>query len=76
MLWYVGRSNFEAGLRRNYTMENFRKGSGDPKSLDDTYFALDAFNKLDDREIFVDCGAYIGDTLKDYVYRRKGTFKR
>ena len=34
-----------------------------PKSLDDTYFALDAFNKLDDREIFVDCGAYIGDTF-------------
>lgn len=24
-----------------------------PKSLDDTYFALDAFNKLDDREILL-----------------------
>lgn len=47
-----------------------------PRSLDDTYFALEQFKNPNEREVFVDCGAYIGDTLKDYINRRKGIFRK
>lgn len=46
------------------------------KDEDNTYFALKEFNIPRKEEVFVDCGAYIGDTLKDYVNRRKGVFKK
>jgi FkbM family methyltransferase len=39
----------------------------------DQYFPSDLF-ALDDREVFVDCGAFDGDTLRDFTARRLGRF--
>lgn len=41
----------------------------------DIYFALDPFAKENADEIFVDCGAYIGDTIEEYLRRRNGAVK-
>ncbi len=39
------------------------------------YFPTDIFLTRDD-EVFVDCGAFDGDTLKRFLHHRKGEFKR
>jgi hypothetical protein len=43
-------------------------------SVDEKYFAPDIYNWLDS-ECFVDCGAYIGDTIFTLLHT-KGTFKK
>ncbi|RKJ41983.1 FkbM family methyltransferase [Acutalibacter sp. 1XD8-33] len=34
---------------------------------EDSYFELPAFATFDGNEVFVDCGAYVGDTIEEYV---------
>ena len=38
------------------------------------YFALPEFCTRSEKEIFVDCGAFVGDTIEDYIFTHGGTF--
>ncbi len=40
------------------------------------YFELPDFYMISNKEIFVDCGAYAGDTLENYIMTRCGCFKK
>ena len=40
------------------------------------YFEIPEFCIPSSSEVFVDCGAYTGDTLEDYINKKVGTFKR
>ena len=40
------------------------------------YFEIPEFCIPCRNEVFVDCGAYTGDTLEDYINKKVGTFKR
>lgn len=50
--------------------------NGEPDSIDSAYFALAPFNADDAGEVFVDCGAWIGDTLERYIWKRCGMFQK
>lgn len=45
-----------------------------PPVTEESYF-LDSLYQIDDREVFIDCGAYIGDTAEQ-VIRRNSSFSR
>ena len=48
-----------------------------PQYFDRTpYFALQAFTGCAHKEVFVDIGAYVGDTIEQYLYDRQGAFTR
>ena len=38
------------------------------------YFELNNFAKRDSSEVFVDCGAYVGDTIEQYLAVKSGVF--
>lgn len=38
------------------------------------YFAEKDFRLRNSKEIFVDCGAYVGDTVEQYLYMKEGMF--
>jgi len=40
------------------------------------YFAEKEFRLRDSKEIFVDCGAYVGDTVEQYLYIKEGVFEK
>ena len=40
------------------------------------YFALPDFEEHFSDECFVDCGAYVGDTLEQYVWKKQGIFHK
>ncbi len=40
------------------------------------YFCMDRFSIADPEEVFVDCGAYIGDTISEYIKQKSGVFKK
>lgn len=40
------------------------------------YLAIPAFTKIDKNEIYIDCGAYVGDTIEQYLFKKFGTTKR
>lgn len=40
------------------------------------YFALKPFRLNNPGEVFVDCGAYVGDTIEKYIWQRDGVFKK
>ncbi len=40
------------------------------------YFEIPEFYMLSSDEVFVDCGAYTGDTLEQYINIKAGTFKK
>lgn len=42
----------------------------------DAYFAVGAFKRESPGEIFVDCGGYVGDTIEEYLWMRKGAFSK
>jgi len=42
--------------------------------IGNTYFAEKEFKLRNSREIFVDCGAYVGDTVEQYLYMKEGVF--
>lgn len=41
---------------------------------DNEYFALKDFRLMNAKEVFVDCGAYVGDTVENYLYVKAGVF--
>lgn len=53
-----------------------RKPEMEIKCEESAYFALDNFRRRYQNEIFIDCGAYTGDTLMDYMEQKKGVFKK
>ncbi len=40
------------------------------------YFELPEFNLSTPKEVFVDCGAFAGDTMEAFIFNRAGTFKK
>lgn len=42
----------------------------------DEYFSDTHFLKRDQKEVFVDCGAYVGDTIEQYIYKKAGIFNQ
>lgn len=40
------------------------------------YFCMNCFSTENPDEVFVDCGAYVGDTIEQYLKRKKGIFKK
>lgn len=41
------------------------------------YFCVKPFEQTSDsKEIFIDCGAYVGDTLEQFIWKRAGIFKK
>lgn len=46
--------------------ENFISG--------DVYFKLPMFRIMTEREVFVDCGAFVGDTVEQYLFSHGGMF--
>jgi FkbM family methyltransferase len=49
-----------------------------PESLvsNESYFLLSHFLKHSEKEIFVDLGAYVGDTVEQYINKKSGVFKK
>ena len=54
----------------------FNTGNNLPVDSKEQYFALDKFNFVDQNEVFIDCGAYVGDTTERYIWNRDGVFKK
>lgn len=42
----------------------------------DQYFSFGCFADYDPNEVFVDCGAFVGDTAETYIWRKDGAFKK
>lgn len=42
----------------------------------DQYFSILPFKKRDFREVFVDCGAFVGDTIEEFIKTRDGVFNK
>lgn len=55
------------GWNTEYDYESFATGG--------EYFETDVFS-LDTNEVFVDCGAYIGDTIDDFLSKTNGMFEQ
>ena len=53
-----------------------RKPEMEIKCEEHAYFALEHFRQSYRDEIVIDCGAYTGDTLTDYIEQRKGIFRK
>lgn len=43
---------------------------------DSQYFAIPEFQGINNRETFFEAGAYVGDVLEEYIWRRKGSFHK
>lgn len=43
---------------------------------DKKYYAVSAFQNPDSHEVFVDCGAYVGDSIETYLFQREGIFQK
>lgn len=48
----------------------------DDMVYDDPYFSLEEFSRPSEDETFIDCGAYIGDTLEAYIAVKEGFFNK
>lgn len=42
----------------------------------DQYFAINEFAVFASNEVFVDCGAYVGDTIEKYLFVKSGIFDK
>lgn len=42
----------------------------------DQYFSLREFSIIDENEVFIDCGAFVGDTVEQYIWNREGVFQK
>ncbi len=40
------------------------------------YAAISAFNIVSPKDVFVDCGAFVGDTIEKFIWEHQGTFKK
>ncbi len=47
-----------------------------PIDTNEQYFALCPFMISNPKEVFVDCGAFVGDTIERYIWKRNGVFKK
>lgn len=47
-----------------------------PPFVKDQYFALPPFMSFNEHDVFVDCGAYVGDTLERYLFDHAGIFDK
>ena len=47
-----------------------------PVDWQDPYFALPPFLIENPKEVFIDCGAYVGDTIERYIWKRNGVFNK
>ncbi len=47
-----------------------------PVDMNEQYFALRPFMFSNQGEVFVDCGAYVGDTIERYIWKRDGVLKK
>lgn len=47
-----------------------------PLNMTEDYFVLDSFKRSNKDEIFVDCGAYVGDTIESYCEVKGNNFKK
>lgn len=45
-------------------------------TFDRQYFGIPEFAEANFDEVFVDCGAYVGDTLEQFLFARSGVFKK
>lgn len=45
-------------------------------NCEDRYYAIAPFKMIDDAEVYIDCGAYVGDSIEKYIWRREGAFKK
>lgn len=43
---------------------------------DNAYFCLPEFRRVNDKQVFVDCGAYVGDSLEKYIWTHSGCFDK
>jgi len=67
------RQEFLAQLQWRLTLDS--SALPPPQPAADTYFPHDLL-QLNSHEVFVDCGAFDGDTLRDIVRRTGGKFER
>lgn len=67
------RAEFVGQVAWRLTFDGALLGPPDPGK--DIYFAPDLVS-LSDREVLVDCGAYDGDTIADFLSRTGGEFER
>ena len=72
-LWSDEASRAEYWDQVRWRLQGGLEGRRPPVA--DQYFPPDLFT-LDDHEVFVDCGAFDGDTLRDFAARRLGRFGR
>lgn len=42
----------------------------------DQYFSFRDYGEYDANEVFIDCGAFVGDTIESYISHKDGTFKK
>lgn len=42
--------------------------------FENQYFAINEFAQFSASEVFVDCGAYVGDTVEQYLFKKQGVF--
>lgn len=67
------RETYQAVIRRNiFHNDQYAQDIW----CDYQYFALPQFNRVSPKTVFVDCGAYVGDTLEEFVRRNNSGFKR
>lgn len=48
----------------------------DTYKTDNNYFAIRPFLMPEKKEVFVDCGAYVGDSVEQYIWNREGLFEK
>ena len=61
-------------LYANIIYSRIKRNYKDIKVDKEQYFALPPFNEISDNEVFIDCGAYVGDTIERYIWSRLGQF--
>lgn len=73
-LWEDEASRSEYVAQVRWRLHHDFDGLPDPVKTE-IYFPDDIFKTLDD-EVFVDCGAFDGDTLRRFLHHRNGRFQR
>jgi FkbM family methyltransferase len=72
----VSRAEFRVQLERRLLLGfDSPREPLDPEVRDSEYFPTDVYVPLDE-ENFVDCGAFDGDTIRRFLRRREGRFRR
>jgi FkbM family methyltransferase len=69
----LSRREYQDQLEWRTTLD--RAVLADPLPKEDIYFPDDRVQSLE-AEVFVDCGAFDGDTIQEFIDRRKGIFEQ